>query len=132
MAAAARIALVLAALLVSAGHARAENYDHPGLVFAGKDGWLTPAEADAKGYFEYQRRWLPQASKKQLAAWEKSNQEVKQRESRHYRIWAQIPTFILELEIMPFLDALYDKYTEVFKKDFGVTGKGTNKNWISI
>ena len=116
----------------------AENYAHPGLVFAGKDGWLTPAVATAKGYVRYQRRWLPSRLAPKLAAWEAEDKkrngwkDAYKAESLHYRIVTDVPRFVLELEIVPFLDALYDTFTRVFKEDLGLTGKGANKKTITI
>src|SRR5688500_6687303 len=77
--------------------ARAGNYDHPGLVLAGKDGWVTPAEATAKGYALYERRWLPTKLAPKLAAWKKDDEkrsgwkDAYKVESAHYRIVTTAP-----------------------------------------
>lgn len=144
-----RFAPLLAAALLSliASLAAAQNRDHPGLVFADGLGWVTPVEATAKGYVEYERRWMTKAAAAKCATWEKERANKKsadranaasatpltwKTESKHYRITTNVPRFIVENEIKPFLDALYGVYGDVFKKDFGLSGKGANKKFIRI
>ena len=76
--------------------------------------------------------------KPRLAQWARMDKRVKswkdayKEKSKHYRIHTDVPRFILELEIKPFLDALYQTYVDVFKQDFGLSGRGANKRLIRI
>lgn len=133
--------MVVRAILVvwlAAAPAVAQNFDHPGLVHAGKAGWVTPGRAAELGYFEYRGRWLPKKLRKRVAAWEKKDARVKgwtdayKEKSKHYRIVTDVPRFILELEIKPFLDELYRTYVNVFKGDFGLSGRAANMKTIKI
>jgi hypothetical protein len=130
--------IVAVALLAGAPPAGAENFDHPGLVHVGKGEWLAPAAAREKGLFEYRGRWFPAAMRRTLEAWEKEDarfrtwEEARKTESKHYRIVSNVPRFVLDLEIKPFLDALYGTYVDVFRRDFGVSGKSANKKTIRI
>lgn len=129
---------LLLALALLGGQGWAENYDHPGLVFAGKEGWVTPEQATAKGYTRYRGRWLHRSMSAKLKTWEAQDAKVKgwgdawKTESANYRILTTVPRFIVELEIIPFLDALYATYVRVFKEEFGVSGKGANKKTIKV
>jgi len=126
-------ALPLPALLL-AGAALAQNRDHPGLVCAGRQ-WLTPAEAAAKGFFLHQGRWVPQALRPKLQAWEKDDAKAPhfwKLDSKHYRITTSLPRFRMHEEIVPFLDALFETYVQVFARDFGISGKTADKKFIRI
>lgn len=115
-----------------------QNRDHPGLVHVGKGKWVTPDEAKKKGFFEYHRRWFPKKMKKKLLVWEKEDKKhsawenARKIDSKHYRITSNVPRFILECEIEPFLDELYRTYVKVFKEYFGLSGRAANKNFIKI
>lgn len=133
-----RAAVCLAVLSWAAGTAAAQNFDHPGLVHAGKAGWVEPARARELGYFEYRGRWLPRKLAKKVKAWERADARMSGWEdrykvkSKHYRIETDVPRFIVELEIKPFLDELYRTYVEVFRRNFGLSGRAANKKTIRI
>jgi len=131
---------VLAALALPAFAlgASAQNRDHKGLVFAEGAGWISPVEAAAKGCVEYERRWVTKATAAKYASWEKEDKKradwasAWKTDSRHYRITTNVPRYVVEGELKPFLDALYEVYADVFKRDFGLSGKGANKKFIRI
>lgn len=116
----------------------AQNREHPGAVHLGGGRWGTRADAEAAGLFEYQGRWLPKKLEAKLRAWEKQDAKVRGWEgaydtvSKHYRIKTDVPRFIVELEIKPFLDALYDTYVKVFDQEFGLQAKGADNKFIQI
>lgn len=109
-----------------------------GLVHVGKDKFVPAAEAEAAGYIYYRDRWVPGRLKRKLTQWERQDAKVQgwkdayKDKSKHYRIRTNAPRYVLELEIKPFLDALYKTYVEVFKQDFGLSSKAANKNFIDI
>lgn len=116
----------------------AQNFEHSGLIHLGKDKWGTLAQAEGQGYLQYHGRWFPKSMQRQLRRWEK--QDAKNRDwrdaykikSKHYRIKTNVPRFIMELEIEPFLDALFSTYVRVFKEDFGLKGKAADNKFINI
>lgn len=116
----------------------AENWDHPGLVHVEKLGWVTRDEAARKGFFDYRGRWLAKDREKQLKSWESEDAkhaawaDAYKLDSKHYRIVTNVPRFIVELEIKPFLDELYETYVDVFRRDFGVSSKAANKKTVRI
>jgi hypothetical protein len=94
--------------------------------------------AQGRGEIEYQGRSLPARMQSQLAKWEKQDAKIEDwsdaysTKTKHYRIRTTVPHFIVELEIKPFLDALYDAYIASFRDDFGLSGKGANFKTICI
>ena len=109
------------------------------LIYAGKRaGWVELDRARELGFIEYRGRWLPGKLKRKLAVWERKDarvhgwQDAYKARSRHYRIETDIPHFSVELDIKPFLDELYKTYTDVFRRDFGLKGRGANNKEIKI
>lgn len=109
-----------------------------GKIHLGKGKWATPAEARELGYFEYHHRWFPARMRRKLAKWEKQDEkhrawaDARRITSKHYRIVTNVPRFIVETELKPFLDELYRTYTAVFKSKFGLRSKAANKKFIHI
>lgn len=128
--------LVCAQLSVAA--LRGQNFDHGAMVFVDKAGWLSREEAQKRGCFEYEHRWYLPAMQKKLAAWALEDQQFqawsKPRTlvTKHYHVISNAPRFILELEIVPFLDELYDTYVKVFKEHYGLESKAANQKTIKI
>jgi hypothetical protein len=112
--------------------------DRIGKVPLGNGKWGTPAEAEAAGLFAYRGRWLPKRLQKQLTAWEKLDEksvswnDAYDTKCAHYRIKTNVPRFIVELEIKPFLDALYTTYVKTFKEHFGLAAKAADNKLIHI
>ena len=123
---------------VVASTGTAQNQNHPGLVSLGGGDWGSVEEAQAKGLIHYQGRWLDPKLKKKLAKWEKADakglewENAYRSDTKNYRVTTNVPRFIVELEIKPFLDELYNTYVEVFKRDFGLKGKAAKNRWIKI
>jgi hypothetical protein len=128
----------LLAVFLCAALAGAQNRQHPGLVHLGGGEWGTPAEAEERGLIHYQDRWLDPKLKKKLEAWEKEDarglawEDAYRTDSNCYRLTTNLPRFIVELELKPFLDQLYETYVEVFERDFGLKGKAAKNRWIKI
>ncbi len=128
--------VVLAAALAAPGSA--ENWDHPGLVHVEKLGWISRDDAIRKGCVEYRGRWVAKDLLKQLKTWEAEDAkhagwgDAYKLKSKNYTIVSNVPRFILEMEIKPFLDELYDTYVIVFRRDFGVSSKAANQKTIRI
>jgi hypothetical protein len=103
-----------------------------------KGEWATPEAARARGFFEYHRRWFPKRMRRVLERWEKEDEkhvewaDARRLTSRHYRLVTNVPRFIVETELQPFLDELYRTYTRVFKEKFGLRSKAANKKFIHI
>jgi hypothetical protein len=99
---------------------------------------VTDLTAQKGGMISYQGRQLPARLQSQLSRWEKQDEKVEDwgdaysTKSKHYRIRTTAPRFVVELEIKPFLDALYDAYITSFRDDFGLRGKGANFKTICI
>ena len=130
--------LKVLALWAAAPMLHAQPGNHAYRVHVGKDGWVSPAEASAKGYFFYKDRWLPKKLQSKLKRWERLDAKVKswkdayRVKSKHYRIKTNAPHYVTELEIKPYLDELYRTYVSVFKNDFGLRGRAADKNHIHI
>lgn len=131
--------LAIACTTLSAhGALRAQHGSHAQRVFIGKDGWVTPAVATAKGWFLHQDRWVPKKLKSKIKSWDKADAKMRgfrdayKVKTKHYRIKTNAPRHIVELEISPFLDELYRTYVDVFREDFGLKGKAADKNHINI
>lgn len=115
----------------------AQNFDHPGEVwFDGR--WGKPAEAEAAGWFEYRDRWLPKSIEPKLRQWEKEDAKglawnrSYTLKTRHYQLRTNVPRFVAELELRPFLDALYAHFTVTFRERFGLEGKGANMKTVNV
>lgn len=127
------VALALTLLLTAA-----QNRDHPGLVFLGDGEWGTPEQALERGFVRYQDQWSPKTVEKDLRRWEREDAkglDWKDRysaKSEYYRIETNVPRFRIELEIKPFLDALFETYQRVFEEDFGLSGKAVKNKDIRI
>ncbi len=112
-------------------HARAQNFDHPGEVFFG-DRWGSREDATKAGFFAYGSRYYPSKLLPKLRGWEREDQKGDgggnsySLKSKHYQIRTNVPRHVMENEIKPFLDVLYDTYVETFRERFGLEGKGTN------
>lgn len=132
-----RLASCLALLIVVVPLA-AQNREHPGAIHLGNDRWGTRAEAVAAGLFEYRGRWLPKKLEPKLRAWEKQDAKTQgwgaayDTASKHYRIKTDVPRFIVELEIKPFLDELYRTYVKVFAEELGLQAKAADNKFIHI
>jgi len=120
------------------GTATGDGNRRAGDVYIGKGRWVAPEEARSLGFFEYHRRWFPAKMRKNLEKWEKQDEKhrhwlnARRMTSKHYRIITNVPRFIVETELMPFLDELYRTYTQVFKEKFGLRSKAANKKFIHI
>jgi hypothetical protein len=130
-------AVALALLLVQ-GTLAAQNRDHPGLVHLGDGEWGTRAQARERGLFEHQRRWLDPELENDVERWERADakglawDDAYRSKSKYYRIETNVPRFILELELKPFLDELFETYARVFREDFGLAGKAAGNKDIRI
>ena len=126
--------LALALLLL----APPQNRDHPGLVHLGGGEWGTPAQAAERGMVRHGDRWFPKELDKDLKKWAKEDakglawKDAYKARSKHYRIETNVPRHIVELEIKPFLDALFETYQRVFAEDFGLSGKAAGNKDIRI
>lgn len=112
--------------------------DRVGKVRLGGSKWGTEAEAVAAGLFEHRGRWLPKSRMKQIEAWSKLDAKSERWEdaydtkSTHYRIKTNAPRFIVELEIKPFLDALYETYVDTYREHFGLASKAADNQFVHI
>ena len=130
-------AQLLLALSSLSTHAVGQNFEHPGQVFF--DGrWGSPEEAAKAGYVPYGTRLLPAKMQSKLRGWEREDGKDGESTSgysgktKHYQLRTNVPRHIVELEIKPFLDALYETYVETFRERFGLEGKGTNFKSVRI
>lgn len=115
----------------------AQNFDQPGQVwFDGR--WGDPADAIQLGWFDYRGRWLPGSMRQKLRTWEREDGKrsgwgdsysVK---TGHYRVRTNLPRHVMELEVRPFLDALYEAYVKIYRERFGLEGKGSNHKAVHI
>jgi hypothetical protein len=118
--------------------ANPQNSRHPGQVHLGDGHWGTPAEARARGMIEYRGRWFEKTLEKDLKRWEKEDakgldwKDAYKTKSKYYRIETNVPRYIVELEIKPFLDELFETYKHVFLEDFGLSGKAAGNKDIRI
>lgn len=116
----------------------AQNRDHPGLVPLGDGEWGTPAQAQERGLIQHEGLWFPKAREKELRRWAKEDakgldwKDAYRTKSEHYRIVTNVPRWRVELEIKPFLDALFETYVRVFAEDFGLSGKAAGNKDIRI
>jgi len=107
-------------------------------VYAGRLGWVSPERARRAGYFEHRGRWLPKRYERKLARWKRMDARVEdwrdryKTRTRHYRIETTLPRATLEIDVKPFLDELYRTYRDVFRRDFGLSGRGANGKTIRI
>ncbi|NOT29609.1 MAG: DUF1570 domain-containing protein [Planctomycetes bacterium] len=127
-------ALALGLLLL----APPQNQKQPGLVHLGAGEWGTPAQAAERGMIPYRGQWFAKAHEKDLRKWEKEDakgldwKEAYKTKSKYYRIETNVARHVIELEIKPFLDALFETYTRVFAEDFGLSGKAAGNKDIRI
>src|SRR5262245_54192711 len=118
--------------------APAQNRDHPGQVHLGDGEWGTPDQARERGLIPYADRWVPKALEKDLRKWEREDgkgldwEDAYDTKSKYYRIKTNVPRWRVELEIKPFLDALFETYKRVFAEDFGLSGKAAGNKDIRI
>lgn len=130
--------IALAFALSFSGSAAAQNRAHPGLVHIDKGVWVTPAEAQAKGFVRYRERWVPEKLQKNLRTWEAQDAKDVAKgvpykvRSKHYRITTDVPRYVVHLDIVPFLDELFPVYTKYFREDFGLRGKGADSHFLKI
>ena len=116
----------------------AQDRDHPGLVPLGDGKWGTAQEAANQGLIEYRGRWVPKKMERQLASWEQLDARMKgwgdsyTTKSSHFTIKTDVPRFIVETELKPFFDRLYETYVAVFQGQFKLTGKGANMKQVMI
>ena len=116
-----------------------QNRDHPGLVYLGDDKWGTPAQATERGMIRYHDQWFDKSVEKDLKKWEREDakdgldwEHRYHTKSKYYRIETDVPRWRVELEIAPFLDALFETYQRVFAEDFGLSGKAVKNKDIRI
>ncbi|HEX6886230.1 MAG TPA: DUF1570 domain-containing protein [Planctomycetota bacterium] len=115
-----------------------QNSRFPGLVHVGDGQWVPPAEALERGMIEYRGRWVEKALEKDLRKWEKEDakgldwKDAYKTKSKYYRIETNVPRYIVELEIKPYLDELFETYKQVFQEDFGLSGKAAGNKDIRI
>lgn len=127
-------ALALGLLLLSP----LQNQKQPGLVHLGGGEWGTPAQAVERGMIPYRGQWFAKAHEKDLRKWEKEDakgldwKDAYKTKSKYYRIETNVPRHVIELEIKPFLDALFETYKRVFADDFGLAGKAAGNKDIRI
>ena len=133
--------LLLTAVLVQwlfAEPAAAQNWDHAGQVLVTGEGWIPTEKAQSGKRFKYQQRWFAEKYRKKLEAWQKEDLKhaewsaARQYKTKHYRVVSNVPRFLLETEINPFLDELYRTYVKVFKQRFGLSAKAADMNLIKI
>jgi hypothetical protein len=119
------------ALVLSPEVACAQNFDHPGQVFFNGQ-WGSREDATKAGFVAYGSRYYPAKLLPKLRGWEREDQQGDaggdsySMKSKHYQIRTDVPRHVMEHEIKPFLDALYETYVETFRERFGLEGKGTN------
>lgn len=129
--------LVLIAL-ASGAPANAQGREHPGQVHLGDGAWGTPEEARERGLVEYRGRWFPEQLRSKLEKWERQDakgltwDDAYKARTKYYRVETNVPRFVFELEIAPFLDALGDTYTRVFREDFGLEGRAVKNKDLAI
>ena len=93
---------------------------------------------DRKKTFLYKGRVLPVRYERKVKAWERKDSRMRgwadayKTKSKHYKIETNVPRFIVELEIKPFLDELYATYKRVFRQRFGLKGRAANGKRIRI
>jgi len=116
-----------------------QNRDHPGLVHVGNGEWVTPAQALERGFIRHRDQWFQKSVEKDLKKWEKEDAKEGldwkhnyNTKSKYYRIETNVPRYRTELEIKPFLDALFETYLRVFEEDFGLSGKAVKNKDIRI
>ncbi len=113
---------VVLCLLCASGVGRAENV----------------SRTRARKTFEHEGRVLPVKYERKVRAWAKKDQRMQgwadayKTKSKYYKIETNVPRFIVELEIKPFLDELYTTYKTVFRKRFGLSGSAANGKLIRI
>ncbi|MEZ5962851.1 MAG: DUF1570 domain-containing protein [Planctomycetota bacterium] len=129
---------LLLAGLACAGMSGDLRSQGPGTLPSGHGAAGTPDEARQAGLIEYRGRWLPKKLQPKLTAWEKADAktlgwaQAYDVKSKHYRIKTDVPRFIVELEIKPFLDELYETYVRTFARDFGLQSRAANQKSIQI
>jgi hypothetical protein len=128
-------ALLLAPLLAFTP----QNIDQPGQVHLGDGLWGTPAQALEAEMVQHDDLWFPKKLGKKLRKWDKEDarkgltwKDRYRTKSKYYRIETNVPRWRIELEIKPFLDALFLTYMEVFERDFGLSGKAVKNKDIRI
>ena len=93
---------------------------------------------DRKKTFAYRGRVLPVKYERKVKAWERQDarmsgwEDAYKTKTKHYKIVTNVPRFIMELEIKPFLDELYATYKRVFRERFGLRGRAANGKRIRI
>ncbi len=131
------IQLVTVSVVLVGDAVVAQNFDQPGKVWLGEE-WGTFEEAARRDFFEYRGRWLPAAMRRNVGRWESADRrsaswsKAHKAKARYYRVRAGIPRHDLELDVLPFLDCLYETYTRIFREDFGLSGKAANKKAIYV
>ena len=75
---------------------------------------LTADAARSEGYFERDGTWLEKRWKKKVAGWERIDRKHSEwsdpwkTKSKHYRIITNLPAHLVETEVSPFVDALFE------------------------
>ena len=130
--------VLLAALATGPGALCAQHGAHQTRVFVGDGEWLSTEEAQSRGWFLYEDRWLPKKLKRKARSWRRADAKVTswkdayRAKSKRYRILTNAPRHITELEIKPFLDELHSMYCDVFENDFGLQVKGVSNQQIHV
>lgn len=131
------VPVAIACVAAIAGVGVAQNFDHPGLVYFNGQ-WGTLELATKSGFEVYGTRLYPAKLMPKLRAWEREDQQRAEQgddytlKSKHYQIRTDVPRHVMEHEIRPFLDALYETYVATFRERFGLEGKGTNFKSVQI
>ncbi|MBK8975256.1 MAG: DUF1570 domain-containing protein [Planctomycetes bacterium] len=109
-----------------------------GLVLFDDGSYGTPEVARERGLTEFEGFWLDRRDARKIRVWRRALERTRGWEdacsyrTRHYRVRTDLPRHLVELEIEPFLDALYECYARVFREEFGQRGAGTNQKDIRI
>jgi hypothetical protein len=107
------------------------------LLLLGAPGLAGP-EGPRGNLIEYRGRLLPKRLQGRLERWERKDARVAGWEdryklrTRHYKVETSLPRFVAELEVKPFLDELYDTFSDVFRDDFGLRGRGANGKTVLV
>lgn len=130
--------LAMLAAACCSGALTGQHGPHQSRVFVGDGEWLSVEEAQERGWFLYEDRWLPKKLRRKVKSWQRADAKVAswddayRAKSKHYRIRTNAPRHVTELEIVPFLDELFDMYCEVFESDFGLKAKGVDHQQIHV
>ncbi len=116
----------------------AQTDESPTFVLVDHGRVLSLEDARSAGYFERKGRWLPRSWKKKVRSWDRLDRkhgdwsEARKTRSDHYRIVTNLPAHLVDTEIAPFLDELYEAYARFFRDEFGLSAKAADNKFIYI